>query len=47
MEMPKPPNIVDVVAIDIHTHAEAPWGMHGDGGYDDFRAQMADYFRQR
>ena len=41
----KLPNIDDVVAIDIHTHAEEPCGMHGDDGYDDFQAQMADYFK--
>ena len=41
----KLPNIEDVVAIDIHTHAEEPCGMHGDDGYDDFQAQMADYFK--
>jgi hypothetical protein len=35
----------DFVAIDIHTHAEEPCGMHGDDGYDDFQAQMADYFK--
>src|SRR5213080_3386885 len=39
------PNIEDVVAIDIHTHAEEPCGMHGDDGYDDFQAQMAEYFK--
>src|SRR3569833_1251924 len=39
------PKIDDVVAIDIHTHAEEPCGMHGDDGYDDFQAQMADYFK--
>ena len=39
--MTKLPNIEDVVAIDIHTHAEEPCGMHGDDGYDDFQAQMA------
>src|SRR5262249_53600160 len=33
------------VAIDIHTHAEEPCGMHGDDGYDDFQAQMAEYFK--
>ena len=33
------------MAIDIHTHAEEPCGMHGDDGYDDFQAQMADYFK--
>jgi predicted TIM-barrel fold metal-dependent hydrolase len=41
----KLPNLDDVVAIDIHTHAEEPCGMHGDDGYDDFQAQMADYFK--
>src|SRR6266852_5309584 len=41
----KIPNIEDVVAIDIHTHAEEPCGMHGDDGYDDFQAQMAEYFK--
>src|SRR6201992_3116624 len=41
----KLPNIEDVVAIDIHTHAEEPCGMQGDDGYDDFQAQMADYFK--
>ena len=34
-----------LVAIDIHTHAEEPCGMHGDDGYDDFQAQMAEYFK--
>src|ERR1700745_842277 len=41
----KLPNLEDVVAIDIHTHAEEPCGMHGDDGYEDFHAQMADYFK--
>ena len=41
----KLPNVEDVVAIDIHTHAEEPCGMHGDDGYDDFQAQMAAYFK--
>src|SRR3954454_9385316 len=36
------PKIDDVAAIDIHTHAEEPCGMHGDDGYDDFQEQMAD-----
>ena len=39
------PNLDDVVAIDIHTHAEEPCGTHGDDGYDDFQAAMADYFK--
>ena len=33
-------------AIDIHTHAEEPCGMHGDDGYDDLQTTMARYFRQ-
>src|SRR5947208_3399461 len=41
----KLPNIDEDVAIDIHTHAEEPCGMHGDDGYDDFQAQMPDYFK--
>jgi predicted TIM-barrel fold metal-dependent hydrolase len=38
-------NLDDVLAIDIHTHAEEPCGLHADDGYDDFQAQMADYFK--
>src|SRR5216684_6705617 len=45
MTKPKLPDLDDVVAIDIHTHAEEPCGMHGDDGYDDFQAQMAEYFK--
>src|ERR1700749_4554456 len=41
----KLPDIENVVAIDIHTHAEEPCGMHGDDGYDDFQAQMAENFK--
>src|ERR1700676_804208 len=41
----KLPNIEGVVAIDIHTHAEEPCGMHGDDGYDDFQAQMTESFK--
>src|ERR1700749_2350740 len=41
----KLPNIDDVVAIDIHTHAEEPCGMHADDGYDAFQARMAEYFK--
>jgi hypothetical protein len=33
----KIPNIDEVVAVDIHTHAEEPCGMHADDGYDDFQ----------
>lgn len=35
----------DVIAIDIHTHAEEPCGAHGDDGYDDFQAAMSEYFK--
>src|SRR6187551_3651376 len=38
-------NLDDVIAIDIHTHAEEPCGTHGDDGYDDFQERMADYFK--
>ena len=41
----KLPDIEKVTAIDIHTHAEEPCGMHGDDGYDDFQERMADYFK--
>src|SRR5258707_1342850 len=41
----KLPNIDDVVAIDIHTHAEELCGMHGDDGYDDSQSQMSDYLK--
>jgi len=37
-------NLDDIVAIDIHTHAEEPCGCHDDDGYDDFKAGMAKYF---
>src|SRR5258708_18281737 len=39
------PNLDDVVAIDIHTHAEEPCGLHADDGYDDFQERMAEYFK--
>ena len=32
-------------AIDFHTHAEEPCGMHADDGYDDPQASMAKYFK--
>src|ERR1043166_4107557 len=35
----------DFVAIDIHTHAEEPCGLHADDGYDDFQERMAEYFK--
>jgi predicted TIM-barrel fold metal-dependent hydrolase len=37
-------NVDELVAIDIHTHAEEPCGHHADDGYDDFQAAMASYF---
>jgi uncharacterized protein len=33
-----------VRAIDFHTHAEEPCGLHGDDGYDDLQSTMAKYF---
>src|ERR1700751_3164144 len=41
----KLPKLDDVVAIDIHTHAEEPCGLHADDGYDDFQQKMAEYFK--
>src|SRR3954453_316731 len=45
--MPKLPTLDpdDFVAIDIHTHAEEPCGLHADDGYDDFQERMAEYFK--
>src|SRR5262249_8939123 len=37
--------IDELVAIDIHTHAEEPCGTHHDDGYDDFQAAMKAYFK--
>jgi uncharacterized protein len=37
--------IDELVAIDIHTHAEEPCGTHPDDGYDDFQAAMKAYFK--
>ena len=37
----------ELVAIDIHTHAEEPCGMHADDGYDDFQAAMANISSRR
>ncbi len=39
-------NVNELVAIDVHTHAEEPCGTHPDDGYDDLQAQMAIYFNQ-
>lgn len=38
-------NIDELVAIDIHTHAEEPCCGPRDDGYDEFQAGMARYFR--
>jgi hypothetical protein len=38
-------NVDELVAIDIHTHAEEPCGLHADDGYDDFQQWMKKYFR--
>src|SRR3954471_15276838 len=45
--MPKMPvlNPDDFVAIDIHTHAEEPCGLHADDGYDDFQERMGGPFK--
>jgi len=39
-------NVNELVAIDVHTHAEEPCGTHSDDGYDDYQAAMAVYFNQ-
>ncbi|QDL92794.1 amidohydrolase [Paroceanicella profunda] len=38
-------NFDDIIALDIHTHAEEPCGCHPDDGYDDFQAGMSKYFK--
>ncbi|WP_018700672.1 4-hydroxyphenyl-beta-ketoacyl-CoA hydrolase [Amorphus coralli] len=38
-------NVDDLIAIDIHTHAEEPCCGPRDDGYDEFQAAMATYFR--
>lgn len=40
-----PLNLDDLVAIDIHTHAEEPCDCHRDDGYNEFQAGMAKYFK--
>jgi uncharacterized protein len=40
-----PLNLDDLVAIDIHTHAEEPCNCHRDDGYNEFQAGMAAYFK--
>ena len=38
-------NIDELIAIDIHTHAEEPCCGPRDDGYDEFQAGMARYFK--
>ncbi|MCB1389787.1 MAG: amidohydrolase [Rhodobacteraceae bacterium] len=38
-------NLDDIVAIDIHTHAEEPCDTCRDDGYNEFQAGMARYFK--
>ncbi len=38
-------NLDDLVAFDVHTHAEEPCAGPRDDGYDEFQAGMAKYFR--
>lgn len=38
-------NIDELVAIDVHVHAEEPCCGHRDDGYHEFQAAMARYFR--
>ena len=38
-------NLDDVLAIDIHTHAEEPCGTHAEDGYDDLQQWMKKYFK--
>ena len=39
-------NLDELVAIDVHTHAEEPCGTHPDDGYDELQTAMAVYFNQ-
>lgn len=38
-------NIDELVAIDVHTHAEEPCRPHRDDGYNEFQEGMQNYFR--
>ncbi|MCB1398019.1 MAG: 4-hydroxyphenyl-beta-ketoacyl-CoA hydrolase, partial [Rhodobacteraceae bacterium] len=38
-------NIDELVAIDIHTHAEEPCDACRDDGYNEFQTGMANYFK--
>ncbi len=39
-------NVDELVAIDVHTHAEESCGTHPDDGYDELQAALAVYFNQ-
>jgi predicted TIM-barrel fold metal-dependent hydrolase len=38
-------NAAELVALDVHTHAEEPCSGPRDDGYDEFQAGMAKYFK--
>ncbi|PVE49611.1 4-hydroxyphenyl-beta-ketoacyl-CoA hydrolase [Pararhodobacter aggregans] len=38
-------NLDDIIAIDIHTHAEEPCDSCRDDGYNEFQSGMAAYFK--
>jgi predicted TIM-barrel fold metal-dependent hydrolase len=38
-------NLSELVALDVHTHAEEPCCGPRDDGYDEFQAGMANYFK--
>lgn len=40
-----PIKLDDIIAIDIHTHAEEPCDACRDDGYNEFQAGMASYFK--
>jgi uncharacterized protein len=40
-----PLNLDELIAIDVHTHAEEPCNCNRDDGYNEFQAGMAKYFR--
>jgi len=38
-------DLAKIRAIDVHTHAEEPCGLHADDGYDELQTTMARYFK--
>ena len=40
-------DISQLIAIDVHTHAEEPCGTHPDDGYDEFQDAMKAYFKPK